>query len=153
MGTKITDQIAELFGLSRNQLLDRWQELYGKTPPSGIRREVMIPFLAYRIQENAKGGISAATRAQIKSVARSLESSRNSPNRSTRSRIKTGTRILRRWGREMHEVSVTETGYEYRGHGYRSLSEIARLITGTRWSGPAFFGLRKSAPKRVQNSV
>jgi hypothetical protein len=153
MDTNTTDLIAELFGLSRNQLLGRWQELYGKAPPSGIRREVMIPFLAYRIQENAEGGLSAAVRAQIKSAARSLECARNSPNRSARSRIKTGTRILRRWGREMHEVSVTETGYEYRGHGYHSLSEIARLITGTRWSGPAFFGLKKSPPKRVQNSA
>jgi hypothetical protein len=153
MDMNTTNRIAELFRLSRKQLLGRWQELYGKTPPSGIRREVMIPFLAYRIQENAEGGLSAAARAQIKSVARSLEYARNSPNRSTRPKIKTGTRVLRHWGREMHEVSVTETGYEYRGHGYRSLSEIARLITGTRWSGPAFFGLRKESPKRVQNSV
>ena len=153
MDTKTTDLIAELFGLSRHQLLGRWQELYGKTPPSGIRREVMIPFLAYRIQENAQGGLTASARAQIKSVARNLECAGNSLNRSTRLRIKTGTRILRRWRREMHEVSVTETGYEYRGHGYRSLSEIARLITGTRWSGPAFFGVRKSASKRVQTSV
>ena len=152
MDTKITDQIAELFRQSRNQLLGQWQELYGKIPPSGIRREVMIPFLAYRIQENAQGGLSASARAQIKSVARDLECARKSPNRATRLRIKTGTRILRRWGSEMHEVSVTETGYEYRGHGYRSLSEIARLITGTRWSGPAFFGLKKPPSKRVQNS-
>jgi hypothetical protein len=153
MDTKTTDQIAKLLGLSRNQLLGRWRELYGKVPPSGIRREVMIPFLAYRIQENAEGGLSAATRAQLKSAARSLECARKAPNRSTPSRIKTGTRVLRRWGREMHEVSVTETGYEYRGHRYRSLSEIARLITGTRWSGPAFFGLKKSAPMRVRKSA
>jgi hypothetical protein len=153
MDTKTTEPIAELFRLSRSQLLDRWQELYGQTPPSGIRREVMIPFLAYRIQENDEGGLSAAARAQIKSGARNLECARNSPNRAKRLRIKTGTRVLRRWGRETHEVSVTETGYEYRGHGYRSLSEIARLITGTRWSGPAFFGLKKSLPKRAQHSA
>lgn len=153
MDTKTADQIGKLFGLSRNRLLGRWQELYGKTAPSGIRREVMIPFLAYRIQEIAEGGLSAAARAQIKSAVRNLECARNSPNRSARSRIKTGTRILRHWGREMHEVSVTEKGYEYRGHGYRSLSEIARLITGTRWSGPAFFGLKKSPPKRAHNSA
>ncbi len=153
MNTKATDPIAELFGLSRDQLLGRWQGLYAKVPPSGIRREIMIPFLAYRIQENAEGGLSAAARAKIKSAARSLECAQNSSSRSPRSRIKPGTRILRRWRREMHEVSVTETGYEYRRHGYRSLSEIARLITGTRWSGPAFFGLKKSPPKRVQIGV
>lgn len=153
MDTKTTDQIGVLFRLSRSQLLGRWQELYGKTPPSGIRREVMIPFLAYRIQENAQGSLSASERAQIKSVARNLKCAGNPLNRSTRLRIKTGTRVLRRWGHEMHEVSVTETGYEYRGHNYRSLSEIARLITGTRWSGPAFFGLKKSPPKRAKKSV
>jgi hypothetical protein len=153
MDTNTTDLIAQLFGLSRSQLLGRWQDLYGKAPPIGIRREVMIPFLAYRIQEIAEGGLSAAARAQIKSAARNLESTRNSPNRSTRPIIKTGTRVLRHWGREMHEVSVTESGYEYCGHGYRSLSEIARLITGTRWSGPAFFGLKKSPPKRAHNSA
>ena len=153
MAAEIARQVAQLRSLSRQRLLDLWQELYGVAPPSGIRREVMIPFLAYRIQENAEGGLSAAVRAQIKSVARNLENSRNSPSRSTRSRIKTGTRVLRRWGREMHEVSVTETGYEYRGHSYRSLSEIARLITGTRWSGPAFFELKNSPPKRAQKSV
>jgi hypothetical protein len=153
MAAEIARQVAQLRSLSRQRLLDLWQELYGVAPPSGIRREVMIPFLAYRIQENVDGGLSAAARAQIKSVARSLEYARNSPNRSTRPIIKTGTRVLRHWGREMHEVSVTETGYEYRGHGYRSLSEIARLITGTRWSGPAFFGLKKSPPKRAHNSA
>ena len=152
MAAEIARQVAQLRSLSRQRLLDLWQELYGVAPPSGIRREVMIPFLAYRIQENAEGALSASVRAQIKSVARNLKCARKSPNRATRLRIKTGTRILRRWGSEMHEVSVTATGYEYRGHGYRSLSEIARLITGTRWSGPAFFGLKKPPSRRVQNS-
>jgi hypothetical protein len=64
-----------------------------------------------------------------------------------------GTQFLRRWGGEMRMVSVTEAGFEYRNNNYRSLSEIARLITGTRWSGPAFFGLNKSSQPPLENHV
>jgi len=139
-----TDQILELHKLSRSQLLDRWQKLYGKTPPSGIRREVIIPFLAYRIQEKTEGGLGPAAQAMLKSAARQLKRTQNSEAPVRKPRVKSGTRLLRRWKGELHEIDVTETAYQYRDHEYRSLSEIARKITGTRWSGPAFFGLRKS---------
>jgi hypothetical protein len=149
--TNNTDQILELQNLSRNQLLDRWHKLYGKTPPPGIRREVIIPFLAYRIQENTEGGLSPAVRAMLKSAIRQLQRTHNSERRIRYSRMRSGTRVCRRWKDEMHEVDITETAYQYRGHEYRSLSEIARKITGTRWSGPAFFGLKKLLSQRDQN--
>jgi hypothetical protein len=104
----------------------------------------MIPFLAYRIQENAEGGLSVAAQAMLKSAIRQLKRARSPEGSIPRRRMKVGTRVIRRWKGEIHEVDVTETAYQYRDHEYRSLSEIARKITGTRWSGPAFFGLRKS---------
>ena len=144
MATDIPAQIAELPTLSRQQLLDLWQKHYGKPAPAGIRRELLIPFLAYRIQENAYGGLKPSTRSELRRIARGLENSATTSARMIRRRLKAGTRIFREWRGETHEVIATDSGYEYRGKSYRSLSRIARLITGTQWSGPAFFGLRQS---------
>ena len=101
----------------------------------------MIPFLAYKIQERAHGGLGPRTRAELRRIARGLERPPGSAEPRTQRRIKPGTRLVRQWRGETHEVAVGESGFEYRGTDYRSLSEIARKITGTRWSGPAFFGL------------
>ena len=102
----------------------------------------MVPFLAYRIQENAYGGLKPATRFKLRRIARELEKSGASPELRIQRKIKPGTCLLRHWRGEEHEVLVTDSGYEYRGASFSSLSPIARQITGTRWSGPAFFGLR-----------
>ena len=108
-------------------------------------REILVPFLAYRIQENAHGGLKPIALAELRRIARALDKNRMSNGPVVRARIKTGTRLFRQWRGHTHEVFVTESGYEYRRVGYRSLSEIARKITGTRWSGPAFFGLKRAS--------
>ena len=150
MASQIPNQIAKLRVLSRSKLLDLWLKLYKKAAPLGIRREIMVPFLAYKIQENAYGSLKPAALAELHRVARAIEKNGASGEPLARPRIKTGTRLFRQWRGQTHEVFVTESGFEYRGIGYRSLSEIARKITGTRWSGPAFFGLKKinSVPGR-----
>lgn len=142
MEADVSIQIANLRNLSRHQLRELWQKLYGKVAPPGIRRELMVPFVAYRLQENLYGGLKPSIRAELRRIARSLER-KSSGELLARPRIKPGTRLRRQWRGEVHEVSVTESGYEYHSVGYRSLSEVARKITGTRWSGPAFFGLKK----------
>lgn len=106
---------------------------------------MLIPFLAYRIQENTYGGLKPSTRAELRRIARLLEPSRGPGKRPVRSRLKPGTRIVRTWRGAAHEIFVADSGIEYQGTTYRSLSEIARKITGTRWSSPAFFGLNKPA--------
>jgi len=151
MDAHVTRQILGLRSMSRAQLLDLWQTEYRKPAPSGIRREILVPFLAYRIQENAYGGLKPPVRAELRRIAQSLRS--NPSGLLGRSRIKPGSRILRRWRGEMHEVFVTESGYKYRGTSYQSLSEIARRVTGTRWSGPAFFGLKTAKAIRRHDSV
>jgi hypothetical protein len=142
MDPDIAKQIAQLRGMSRQELLDLWQKLYRRAAPQGIRRELMVPFLAYRIQENAYGGLKPATRFKLRRIARELEKSAASPELRIQRKIKPGTCLLRHWRGERHEVLVTDSGYEYRGASFSSLSPIARQITDTRWSGPAFFGLR-----------
>ena len=106
----------------------------------------MIPFLAYRIQENAHGGLKPSTRSELRRIARGIENPSASSGQVLQPRIKPGTQIIRQWRGETHEVVVIESGYQYRQASYQSLSEIARKITGTRWSGPAFFGLKASKP-------
>jgi hypothetical protein len=143
MPTGIENRLLLLPKMGKAQLLELWKQLYGKAVAPKLRRELMIPFLAYRMQELQYGGLKPSTRAELRRIARGLELS-SSSELIVRPRIKAGTRLFRRWKGEMHEIFATESGYEYRGVGYRSLSEVARKITGTRWSGPAFFGLKSS---------
>jgi len=142
MDKGIEGQIAQLRTSSRKQLLEAWQELYERPAPTGIRREFLIPFLAYRMQERAYGGLSSSAWSELRRIARSIEKSEGSARLVLKPKIKVGTRLLRGWRGQTHEVIATKSGYEYRGFGFRSLSEIARKITGTRWSGPAFFGMK-----------
>jgi hypothetical protein len=143
MISQIPDQMAKLRALPRSELLDLWQELYKKAAPKGVRREILVPFLAYRIQENAYGGLKPKVVAELRRIGKTLDRNRSSKDSLIQPRLKTGTRLFRQWRGHTHEVFVTDSGYEYSGVPYRSLSAIARKITGTRWSGPAFFGLRK----------
>src|SRR3984893_13838650 len=146
MAPDVSAQIADLPGFSRQQLLDLWLKLYGRAAPPGIRRELMVPFLAYRLQEEAYGGLKPATRSKLLRIARALEKAPSKNQLILQPGTKPGTRIFRQWRGESHEVLVTESGYEYRGTKYESLSGIARKITGTRWSGPAFFGSKQGRP-------
>jgi hypothetical protein len=129
-----------------------WQKAYGRPAPNGIRRERLVPFVAYRIQENAYGGLKPSIRCELRRISRSMERSQSSTEIILRPKNKVGTRILRQWRGELHEVVVTEKGYEYRRATYGSLSEIARKITGTHWSGPAFFGLNRSTADRGRHN-
>ncbi len=107
-----------------------------------------MPILAYRLQEKALGGLKPSTAKRLRALAEEPMNGKKSAD-SPMLRPKSGTRFVREWQGQLHEVSVLDTGLEYNGHTYRSLSEIAREITGTRWSGPAFFGLRKREARRA----
>jgi hypothetical protein len=133
-------------------LLELWQKVYGRVAPEGLRREQLVPFLAYRIQENAHGGLKPSTRLELRSIARDFEKPGGSNESRRRSQVRCGTRLIREWRGEVHEVGATESGFEYRGIIYRSLSQIARKITGTRWSGPAFFKLNSAKAVREQGN-
>jgi hypothetical protein len=102
----------------------------------------MVPVLAYRMQEREFGGLSHTARKRLKEIAQSVRKEKLSNDIVTPSQA-TGTRLIRSWHGQVHEVLSTDRGHEYRGSNYGSLSKIAREITGTRWSGPAFFGTKK----------
>jgi Protein of unknown function (DUF2924) len=108
----------------------------------------MVPLLAYRIQEIAYGGLKPSTRSELRRIARDLEKPSGSKEMKIRHRIRPGTRLVREWRGETHEVVITDSGFDYRGANYKSLSKIAKQITGTQWSGPAFFGLNGSGPTK-----
>jgi len=110
---------------------------------------MLVPILAYRMQEKALGGLKPSTCKRLRRLAEEFAISSNSlPAPSLR--MKAGTRIVREWQGQLHEVSVLDSGFEYLGQRFRSLSEIARQVTGTRWSGPLFFGLKKRSEKSPQ---
>ena len=139
MKENILAQVSELNGMSMPQLVERWKALFDTEPPARNRAH-MVKRLAYRIQELAYGGLPEETTAQLREIAEGHE---QASNRSRKNGPVAGTRLVREWNGERHEVTVTRDGYEYRGRPFKSLSAIARAITGTRWNGPLFFGIRK----------
>jgi hypothetical protein len=137
----IDQRLTSLPSLSKTALRELWKEIFDAAPPPRLRRHLMIPILAYRLQEQAFGSLSAASRSRLRQLARAFETNPNSTVSSVPS-VKPGMRLVRQWGDQVHLVNVEARGYEYQGARYQSLSEIARLITGTRWSGPLFFGIK-----------
>jgi len=134
----LAEDLAALPGLPLDVLKQRWQAFYGAPPPSRLGRALMVRAIAHRLQEQALGGLRPATRRRLARAAEEFGAGR-APSPVA---IKPGTRLLRQWQGVTHEVIVLETGVQYRGKTWASLSAVAREITGTRWSGPLFFGLK-----------
>jgi len=143
MPPELCKRLALLPRMSKAQLRALWKQLFTIPPPRQVRRGLFIRLLAYQMQEQAYGGLSPATRKRLSELARKFETNPNA-ELSGAPRIKPGTRLIRDWRGQSHRVTVLDNGYEYAGKRYSSLSQVARLITGTRWSGPLFFGLRGS---------
>ena len=152
MTTTILAQLAELDRLQIEALKERWRALFGAEPP-GYNRVFLTKRLAYRIQELAYGGLPQSVRAD---AARLLDDQgfddlgRPGPARAPKKptdALAVGTVFVREWDGETHRVTVLANGFEYRGRRYKSLSVIARTITGTVWSGPRFFGVPRSMGK------
>jgi hypothetical protein len=139
--------IRKLPEMAREELLSLWHENFGKPASPRLRRELILPILAYRIQERVYGGLDTESERRLKEVAAALK---RPEGRQTKAapRFKPGSRIIREWKGETHEVLITASGYEYRGEAFKTLSPLATRITGTHWSGPAFFGTRQKAAKR-----
>jgi hypothetical protein len=140
---RLASDLATLSGVDFDALKDRWRGLYGSEPPSGIWRSLLVRAVAYKLQERALGGLKPATRRWLTRAADNIAAGRAwAPQAAVR--VKSGTRLLREWKGVTHEVTIIEGGVLYRGQQYGSLSEVARVITGSRWSGPLFFGLKVS---------
>jgi hypothetical protein len=136
-------EVGSLSTLGSKALKGKWRILYGIEPPRQISRAFMLRALAYRIQEKSFGGIKPATRRLL--IQSAHDGANGSALAAAPSRtVKPGAVLVREWRGISHQVSVLEKGFRFRGRHYRSLSEVAREITGTRWSGPLFVGLKRS---------
>jgi hypothetical protein len=109
--------------------------------PARLRRSLIIQALAYRLQERAFGGLKPATRRLLETAAGRASEHRTAKLQTRRS-ARTGTVLVREWHGSKHQVTVLKDGFMFKGKHFESLSKIAREITGTRWSGPLFFGLK-----------
>lgn len=139
----VATDLEALRDLSREELKQSWKDLYGSDCPQRISRVLLIRALAYRMQEQALGGLDRTTRRRLDRATKDLAAGRSIAPIAPK--IKPGTRLLREWQAVVHEVIVLERGVQYQGKSWPSLSAVAREITGARWSGPRFFGLLKGA--------
>jgi Protein of unknown function (DUF2924) len=142
MKDSILAQLAALKGAPASALKARWRELFDTEPPAYNRR-FMESRLAYRIQELAYGGLSNETLERLKTMAKQYATNDPAARRARPAlRPIAGTRLIREWQGVEHCVTVRTSDFEYLGRAYKSLSSVAREITGTRWNGWVFFGLK-----------
>ena len=139
--------IAALPAMNKAQLLKIWERTFPTPPPAKLRKELIVPILAYRMQEVVHGGLSRTARTRLQRLIDERPTSL-ARVRKERSASQPASKLIRSWGGEIHEVLITPEGYVYRGETYRKLSPIARRITGTQWSGPAFFGTKTPEKKQ-----
>ena len=128
--------LASLPGFPTEAARAAYRKLYRRSPPAAFSRDLLIRAVAYKLQEQVRGGLTPETKLLLDRLARGKAQAARW--------IKPGSTIVRSWGGQTHQVVVTAQGFLWNGSVHASLSEIARLITGTRWNGPRFFGLRPS---------
>ena len=127
-----------------------WRRLYRAYPPKRVSRDLLRLGVAWKIQEQVLGGLSATTKRRLADLVRTLEKG-GDVTRNRVARLKPGARLLREWHGEIYTVVVHEDGFEWQGRTWRSLTAIAREITGGHWSGPRFFGLTTKVADRPGN--
>ena len=148
----ISEEIAALGFMSLKELREEWRRHYGRVPPPRLSQGLLRMSIAYRIQEKQLGGLKPATKRKLLSLASASPSSAGVKLRRSSS-LRPGTKLIREWQGRTHSVTVMEKGFEFEGRWYRSLSEIAREITGAHWSGPRFFGLTSARSKMVPSDA
>jgi hypothetical protein len=148
MTTSVLSRLTALKAASTPNLRAMWKDLFDSDPPRYNRR-FLESRLAYRIQEIEYGGLKPATIARLEALGEQLDGGKIGVRRK---RVDTGpitgTRLIREYQGVEHSVTVLAAGFEYHGRPYKSLSAIARAITGTRWNGWVFFGVRRSGASR-----
>lgn len=124
---------------SRDELEALWRESYATAPPKGLSRRLLVYAAAYNAQTKVQGSLAPATLQRLRKIA--AQASAPKTTDTFERRLAAGTRLVREWHGRFHTVDVCTTGFRYEGQLYRSLSEVARTITGARWSGWRFFRL------------
>jgi hypothetical protein len=137
----VADQLAEIAAADRSALIDRWRVLHSAPPPKSLSMGFLRSALSYEVQCKASKGPSAQLLRDLKRQTSAQGTTPLAPG------LRPGNQLLREWNGHTYRVTVTETGFVMAGQTWRSLSALARHITGAHWSGPRFFGLqaRKTA--------
>ena len=130
----VVADIRDLEAMSRKDLLPLWQQVFGGPAPKGLSKILLRRFLVFELQTRRQGGLSAKVKKALKKDAGAAPKTQTAA-------LKPGGRLLREWNGITHVVDVTKDGFLWKGATWRSLSAIAREITGAHWSGPRFFGL------------
>ena len=143
-------EIGRLPDLSLLELRHRWQTLFGHPAPKSLRRNFLARALAYQMQVEAYGGLSAATKRRLREIASAVRNGDANAILGS-SRIKPGTQMIRQWQTTTHTVTALAEGFEWNGRTYKLLSAVANAITGTNWNGFAFFGIKR-APSGNKNA-
>jgi hypothetical protein len=131
--SSVEEEVAALPELGKAGLQQRWREVFKTAPPAAFTPDLLARGIAHRLQEKALGRLEPALARQLQSGGQGRAG--------VKAKLRTGNRLVRRWRGCTYVVDVTDDGFRYQEATYGSLSEIAGLITGTRWSGPRFFGL------------
>jgi len=137
---KFEREIDALTDLTRAELVERWRTHYRIDPPKGISQRLLVRAIAYEMQAKRYGGLKPTTDRRLRMIASSTANG-DRGGRKSASTLHPGARLVREWNGVSHVVEVIEGGFVWNGDRHRSLSAIARAITGARWSGPRFFGL------------
>ncbi len=138
----VTKSLIQLETMNLGELREAWAQLYRCTTPPAMSRELLRQAVGYKMQEQTSGGLSRRLTLRIRALEGRSSKTDASRQPSAAPTLKPGAKLLREWQGRVHEVLALDTGqFAYDGRSYRSLSEIAREITGAHWSGPRFFGL------------
>jgi hypothetical protein len=143
-GDDLSSRIARLCGLRISQLRDIWRNYFGSPAPRTAKRAFLRRAIAWQMQIDSCGGVTPEIRKSLLRIASDHSRAGLLAVEALVPEIQPGTRLLRSWNGEIHEVIVIPEGFLWKGRTWKSLSRIALGITGTRWSGPIFFGLRRA---------
>ncbi|KRB82301.1 hypothetical protein ASE00_09460 [Sphingomonas sp. Root710] len=140
--SRLDDKLAALATMSPAQLRGEWLQLFGSAAPHAGHKLLGLA-IAHRLQEKGKGGLPAKITREIDTMIKHIEKGEEI-KASASATLRPGTQLVREWRGSTHRVMILDDSYLYRDQRYGSLSEIARKITGAHWSGPRFFGLKKT---------
>ena len=143
--TACQEVLSRLTQLDLGELRQHWRAIYKADASPHLSRELLVRAVAYRMQEVALGGLRPKRQRQLRQFAQQLKQA-GAANIASRPELKPGTRLVREWQGRTYHVLVLNGGFSWQDTHYRSLSALARTITGTPWSGPLFFGLKASRP-------
>ena len=147
----VAETLARLSASTIFELRGEWRRLHRAPPPMRLSRDLLMRGITYKLQERPLGGLSKSILRKLERLNLDSEAS-DAQKPAPPISLKAGTRLVREWRGVTHTVLVHADGFEWNGRRYRSLTLVAREITGAHWSGPRFFGLRKCAGRSVESA-